>query len=558
MNLPKINKVKNRFLPIPEAVLKNLEPEPKISDFEILKELGAGSFGRVYLVTHKQTKAQYAIKAIDKRNKTNIKEKPYFRREIEIMYKIHHPNVVRLYSHFEDDNYCYFIMEYVQKGNIYSLISKDKSKRLNTQLIAQLMLNVISAVYFLHKMNPPIIHRDIKPENVLLGEGNLAKLTDFGWSNYMQEDEKRTTVCGTPIYLAPEIINESGHDEKVDIWCIGILLFELSSGDIPFLGNDIETLKHNIRQMKISWPRDFNPEIKNLISKILKYDPKERISINDILKHSFFTKHFENINQYLITPNEQIQYKPFVVSVDNPKDPPVVINAKIEKYVKKVRRDISPNPVIRPRIEKISHDNNNYLKNKYKELNCELQLLINNQGNNNINNSNCSQKEVDELIQQNMLLRKELNYIKKELQEKENKIQNLNNKSLNNESKEKIFKLENENVILKSKIEKYENELIHKHNIININKLIEELSSLSKGREDIKQLINEIQNDLNDNSTQQFINIFKEKEKELERQINLKESDKEKYVKKLQLGVKKGYFDKVDIIELLKLYYAEI
>ena len=174
------------------------------------------------------------------------------------MYKIHHPNVVRLYSHFEDDNYCYFIMEYVQKGNIYSLISKDKNKRLNTQLIAQLMLNVISAVYFLHKMNPPIIHRDIKPENVLLGEGNLAKLTDFGWSNYMQEDEKRTTVCGTPIYLAPEIINESGHDEKVDIWCIGILLFELSSGDIPFLGNDIETLKHNIRQMKISWPRDFN------------------------------------------------------------------------------------------------------------------------------------------------------------------------------------------------------------------------------------------------------------------------------------------------------------
>ena len=78
MNLPKINKVKNRFLPIPEAVLKNLEPEPKISDFEIIKELGAGSFGRVYLVIHKQTKAQYAIKAIDKRNKTNIKENHIF------------------------------------------------------------------------------------------------------------------------------------------------------------------------------------------------------------------------------------------------------------------------------------------------------------------------------------------------------------------------------------------------------------------------------------------------------------------------------------------------
>ena len=95
---------------------------------------------------------------------------------------------------------------------------------------------------------------NIKPENVLLAEGNVAKLTDFGWSNYMQDDEKRTTVCGTPIYLAPEIIDETGHDEKVDVWCIGILLFELSTGNIPFLGNNIETLKSNIRNMNISWP----------------------------------------------------------------------------------------------------------------------------------------------------------------------------------------------------------------------------------------------------------------------------------------------------------------
>ena len=243
MNLPKTNNVKNRFLPIPEAVAKGLEPEPKIQDFDIIKELGAGSFGHVYLVTHKVTKIQYAIKAIDKRNKTNIEEKPYFRREIEIMYKIHHPNVVRLFSHFEDDNYCYFIMEYISKGNIYNLIPKDKTKKLSAQVVASIMKDVISAVYFLHNMHPPIIHRDIKPENVLLAEGRVAKLTDFGWSNYMQGDEKRTTVCGTPIYLAPEIINETGHDERVDIWCIGVLLFELCTGNVPFMGNDIDTLK---------------------------------------------------------------------------------------------------------------------------------------------------------------------------------------------------------------------------------------------------------------------------------------------------------------------------
>ena len=120
VNQVKQNNVLNRFLPIPESVKRGLENEPKIQDFTVLKELGAGSFGRVLLVQHKVTQAKYAIKAIDKRNKANIQEKPYFRREIEIMYRVHHPNVVKLFGHFEDNNYCYFIMEYIAGGNIYA------------------------------------------------------------------------------------------------------------------------------------------------------------------------------------------------------------------------------------------------------------------------------------------------------------------------------------------------------------------------------------------------------------------------------------------------------
>ena len=156
------------------------------------------------------------------------------------MYKIHHPNVIKLYSHFEDNNFCYFIMEYIAKGNMFGLIPTDKKKRISTQLVANLIKDIISAVYFLHNMSPPIIHRDIKPENVLLADNFVAKLTDFGWSNYIQEDQKRTTVCGTPIYLAPEIIKEQGHDEKVDIWCIGVLFIELMGGSISFQGKEIK------------------------------------------------------------------------------------------------------------------------------------------------------------------------------------------------------------------------------------------------------------------------------------------------------------------------------
>ena len=314
-----LNNVKNRFLPIPESAQKGLEREVTITDFDILKELGSGSFGNVYLVRHKVTKAEYAIKAIDKRNKTNQEEKPYFRREVEVMYKIHHPNVVKLFGHFEDNYYCYFIMEYISKGNVYNLLPTDKKKRLSTKVCSFIIRDVISAVYFLHNMKPKIIHRDIKPENVLLGDNLVAKLTDFGWSNYMRDDEKRTTVCGTPIYLAPEIMEEKEHDEAVDLWCIGVLLFELVTATPPFLGNDLDTLKENVLKLKINWPKDINVDAKNLIMKILKLDPKQRLPLEEMIKHPFITKFTPDAPKLLIKPVEGIQYEPFIVSKDDPK-----------------------------------------------------------------------------------------------------------------------------------------------------------------------------------------------------------------------------------------------
>ena len=311
------NNVANRFLPIPGSVLKCLESEPKITDFIIIKELGVGSYGRVILVQHKLTQAKYAIKCIDKRNKVNIEEKPYFRREIEIMYRVHHPNVVKLFGHFEDNKYCYFIMEYIPGGNIYNLVPKNGIKTVSTKTIVSIVKDVISAVYFLHHMNPPIIHRDIKPENVVLDQNMRAKLTDFGWSNYMQGDMKRTTVCGTPVYLAPEIINNTGHDEKVDIWCIGVLLFELLTGISPFQGNDVQTIKYNINRLRIAWPREMDRDAVDFIKRTLKFLPEERMTLEQMLLHPFITKYFPNAISCLKKP-DNTQYKIFIVSKDNP------------------------------------------------------------------------------------------------------------------------------------------------------------------------------------------------------------------------------------------------
>ena len=513
------NNVKNRFLPLPETVAKGLEPEPKITDFQIIKELGAGSFGHVYLVTHKATKAQYAIKAIDKRNKTNQEEKPYFRREIEVMYKIHHPNVVKLYGHFEDNNYCYFIMEYISKGNVYGLIPQDKKKRLNNQVVASLMKDVISAVYYLHNMKPIIIHRDIKPENVLLADGLVAKLTDFGWSNYMQEDEKRTTVCGTPIYLAPEIIKEQGHDEKVDVWCIGVLLFELITGNVPFQGNDIDTLKENILHLKIAWPKDINVDAKSLIKKILKSDPAARISLEEMLTQPFFTKHFPNAVKSLIKPDDTINYKPFIVSKDNPKTwDPICKDATPTSKGKSPRKNSkSPEKGNTKGGEECTQEKYDALFDKYENLKKEYEVL---KANNPVNN------EIEE--------------IKKQIKDKEERIVQLTKVAKESgedpdESnlKTKCTELETENNELKQKVIQYEEIIKQKQGSAVDNKLKEFKDSIvGNDKDSYSNAIENLKSHLDKETRQKLNEIIKEKEKEIKKFKEDEKARREKEKKK--------------------------
>ena len=525
-NKIQINNVKNRFLPIPESVTKCLEPEPKITDFQITKELGAGSFGHVYLVSHKTTKAQYAIKAIDKRNKANQSEKPYFRREIEVMYKIHHPNVVKLYGHFEDNNYCYFIMEYIAKGNIYELIPHDNKKKLNTKIVASLMKGVISAVYYLHHMKPIIIHRDIKPENVLLGDGLIAKLTDFGWSNYMQEDEKRQTVCGTPIYLAPEIIKEEGHDEKVDIWCIGVLLFELLTGSVPFLGNDIDTLKENILHLRISWPKDINNDAKNLIKKILKLDPKTRISLEEMLKHPFFTKYFPNEVDKLIKPEDQGEYKTFVISKDDPNnwDPFIKKEKKETENINQKQKSRGNTPPENEKKEEVKENENILLKEQYEKLSEKFENL----------------KRDYEILKESSSSSNDIEEIKKQINEKEERIIYLTKLAKENgidpdeiNLKSKFGLLEKQNLELKQKVSNYEQIIKEKQGTLVDNKLNEFRNSISgKDKDTYSKEIENIKKIVDKETRQKLNEIIKEKEKEIKKFKNEEKVRREKEKKR--------------------------
>ena len=283
---PILNKVKKRCLILSPTVNAGLEPESKITDFEKEREIGKGGFGLVWKVVHKKTQKVYCIKVIQKQGIIEQKLVPQMNREIEIMYILNNPHCLRLKNHFEDDNNFYLVMPLASKGQLYRVLKKFR--KFDERTAAQILRETISALQYLHSFKPPIIHRDIKPENLLLNEGGRVLLADYGWSNFNMEGDVRKTFCGTPEYIAPEMLMKKGHDTRVDIWSIGILMFELLSGYSPFVAKTNQELYQNIRRLKIQWPKDMPPLAKNLISKILRLNPIDRPSFDEILNHQWF------------------------------------------------------------------------------------------------------------------------------------------------------------------------------------------------------------------------------------------------------------------------------
>ena len=282
-----LNKVKERLLFLSPTVKRGLERECNKGDFYRCGDncIGKGGFGEVWKVNHKKTGDVYVIKVLDKASLKAQNLISQLNLEIKIMYKVHHPHLMQLINHYEDDNNFFMIMPYASRGQLYTLLRK--STRFDQKTTAQFLRETISAVKYLHEHH--VIHRDIKPENILLDHNYRVKLSDFGWSNFCEENEKRKTFCGTPEYLSPEMVKKVPHDYRVDIWSLGVLLFECLAGYPPFTGQSEEELFKNIRQLKIHWPIDFPPLAKNLVTKILKLNPKERPSLDEILKHSWFT-----------------------------------------------------------------------------------------------------------------------------------------------------------------------------------------------------------------------------------------------------------------------------
>ena len=512
-----LNKVKNRLLFLSPTVRTGLERECNKNDFyrEGDSYIGKGAFGEVWKVSQKMTGKIYVIKVMDK---SAIKEQrliDQINREIEIMYKLNHPHVIRLINHFEDDEKFYLIMPYASKGQLYSLLRRQV--RFDQRTAAQYMREVIEAVRYIHSFSPKIIHRDIKPENLLLDDNYRVLLSDFGWSNFLDDNEYRKTFCGTPEYLSPEMAKKEGHNEMVDIWALGVLMFEFLAGYAPFSGSNPKELYANIKKLKINWPVDFPPLAKNLITKILKLNPNERLSLEEILDHAWFTQNpplRHVLTNYLTNEKDILKSHLIIEKPENVEDK---LNDITDPHKKRkfgtLRRDLCNDNENEDQNEKSLNSENieeekNTSENKENENNSNIninnKIIGNNIYSNNIYSSNIFMANMNENF---MFIKKQKKILQKKYdelvikEEKENKL---------------ITSLQEENEKLKNKQENLKN-----NHMKLIDQEIKKYKLLSDDREKLLKQIDELNLKNNELSLQN--ELLKNKVNYYEKKINFLE-----------------------------------
>ncbi|KAI9823530.1 MAG: Serine/threonine-protein kinase ark1 [Sarea resinae] len=234
--------------------------------FEIGKPLGKGKFGRVYLAKERSTGFVCALKVLHKTELQQGKVEKQLRREIEIQSNLRHPNILRLYGHFHDSKRVILILEYAGKGELYKHLRREN--RFKEPLAAQYIAQMANALQYLHKKH--VMHRDIKPENILVGIHGELKIADFGWSVHAPNN-RRQTMCGTLDYLPPEMLKPGSQDnfysEKVDLWSLGVLMYEFLVGEAPFEDTMIMT-QRRIARGEMTIPPFVSAEARDLIKKV--------------------------------------------------------------------------------------------------------------------------------------------------------------------------------------------------------------------------------------------------------------------------------------------------
>ncbi|XP_029287315.1 aurora kinase A [Cottoperca gobio] len=253
-----------------------------LENFDIGRPLGKGKFGNVYLAREQQSKFILALKVLFKKQLEKAGVEHQLRREVEIQSHLRHPNILRLYGYFHDSSRVYLILEFAPKGELYSELQRCGC--FPEARSATYIMELADALNYCHSKK--VIHRDIKPENLLLGANGELKIADFGWSVHTPSS-RRSTLCGTLDYLPPEMIEGKTHDEKVDLWSLGVLCYEFLVGKPPFETKSHEETYRKISRVEYTYPAQSNISdgAKDLVARLLKHNPMHRLPIQGVLTH---------------------------------------------------------------------------------------------------------------------------------------------------------------------------------------------------------------------------------------------------------------------------------
>ena len=288
----------------------------KLEDFKILKVIGRGSFGKVCLVEYLPTHEIYAMKSLKKDVLIEQEQIENTLLEKEILQTIDYPLLCGLIFCFQTEERIYFILPFLSGGELFQHLRKFRT--FDEEKVRFYGAQIAMALDYLH--NKGIIYRDLKPENILMDENGYLRLTDFGMAKKLGDNEKAMSFCGTPEYLAPEIITMEGHDKSADWWSFGVLLFEMLCGLPPFYVENLDKMYELIKNSPIKFPKriTLQEDTKDIIKKLLEKNPKKRLGsqggLEEIKKHPFFA----NVDWELILQKKVPA--PFVPKLSDDKD----------------------------------------------------------------------------------------------------------------------------------------------------------------------------------------------------------------------------------------------
>lgn len=265
----------------------------RVGRYELGRTLGEGTFAKVKFARNTETGENVAIKILDKEKVLRHQMIGQIKREITTMKLIRHPNIIRMYEVMASKTKVYIVLEFVTGGELFDKISCHG--RLKEDEARKYFQQLINAVDYCHSRG--VYHRDLKPENLLLDGTGILKVSDFGLSalpQQVRDDGLLHTTCGTPNYVAPEVINNKGYDgAKADLWSCGVILFVLMAGYLPFEDSNLMSLYKKIFKAEFSCPAWFSTSAKKLIKRILDPNPQTRITIAEVIENEWFKKGYQ-------------------------------------------------------------------------------------------------------------------------------------------------------------------------------------------------------------------------------------------------------------------------